>query len=138
MKRLPTSMATCSLPTSSLQASSSPFTGVTSGVPTKALMCSSGPFFSPNYPPPTTASKPSAVKTSEGSDNQVLRKLLNSVVKIQELLEKTLLSTGDSEKLDSEFESFTTAALSTCQIPFFIPQQLCLSLPLDHHPQTCL
>jgi hypothetical protein len=88
------------LPTSSLQASSSAFTGVTSSVSTKATICSSGPFFSPNYPPPTTASNPSAVKTSEVSDKQVLKKLLNSVEKIQELLEKTLLSAVDSEKLD--------------------------------------
>ena len=97
MKRLPTSMATCSLPTSSLQASSSAFTGVTSSASTKAPMCSSGPFFSPNFPPPTTASNPSAVKTSDDSDNQVLKKLLNSVEKIQELLEKTLLSAVNSE-----------------------------------------
>ena len=112
MKVLPASMVTCSLPTRPLLASSSAFTGLTSSVSTQAPMCSSVPFFSTKYPPPS-ASKSAAVTTSEGSTDQVLKQLLTSVEKIQEVLEKTLLSAGHSEKIGSEFESFTTAALSS-------------------------
>ena len=76
----------------------------------QAPLCSNVDF-SPNYPPPTI-SKQSGIDASQGLDtqNQVLKKLLTSVEKIQEVLEKTMHSAGYG---DSECESFTTAAMSS-------------------------
>ena len=85
---------------------------------------SSPVIFSPNYPPPT-ASRPSGRDSSPGMDNEVLKKLLTSVEKIQEALEKTLLSAGID---DSESESFNTAALSS--------SSRCSSLSTDYGSQS--
>ena len=100
---------------SPIRTPSSPIAGATS---------TSSVIFSPNYPPPT-ASKPSGRDSSLGMDNQVLKKLLTSVEKIQEVLEKTLLSAGND---DSEFESFNTAALSS--------SSRCSSLSTDYGSQS--
>ena len=112
MKALPTTSGALSYPrvscASSPRTSSSPITGVTSSMSSQAPICSNV-VFSPNYPPPTT-SKPTGIDASLGLDNQVLKKILNSVEKIQEVLEKTMLSPGYG---DSDSESFTTAAMSS-------------------------
>ena len=106
MKTMPTTLPRVSV-ASSHMTSSSPITGVTSRMSTQAPC--SNVVFSPSYPPPTT-SKHTGIDASQGLDNQVLKKLLTSVEKIQEVLEKTMHSAGYG---GSEFESFTTAAMSS-------------------------
>ena len=95
MKALGTTLGTCPAPRASV--GSSPITGVTLNMSAQAPLCSNVAF-SPNYPPPTT-SKHSGVDASEGLDNQnqVLKKLLISVEKIQEVLENTMHSAGYSD-----------------------------------------
>ena len=116
MKPLPSTLVIYSVSrvsaASSLQTSSLPFKGMSSSVSPQAPVCSSVPFFSPAYPHPTSP-KHSEVDASNGLDSQVLKKLLSSVEKIQEVLEKTLLSAGNGDQTDSEFNSFTTAAMSS-------------------------
>ena len=111
-------------------------------------LCSSVPLFSPSYPPPPSAPNPSTRVAPQGcvSDNETLKKLVTSVEKIKELLENALVTGSKSEQSDSEFESFTSAAmtsssklssLSTGTNPSFIPLQV-LHLSHPYHHQLCL
>ena len=119
MKMFPTSLSTCSVPstsvTSSSMAFSSALTGVTSSMSSQVPLCSSVPLFSPNYPPPPSAPNPSTRVAPQGcvSDNETLKKLVTSVEKIKELLENALVTGSKSEQSDSEFESFTSAAMTS-------------------------
>ena len=93
MKTLPASMGpstSSSMSAAALSSPTSPVAGVTTAnASSRAPLCSNVPFFSPNYPPPT-APLSSGVDAGQVFDDQVLKKLLNSVEKIQTLLEKTL------------------------------------------------
>ena len=119
MKMFPTSVSTGSVPsqsvTSSAMATSSALTGGTTSMSSQVPLCSSVPLFSPNYPPPSSAPNPSTGVAQQVcvSDNETVKKLVTSVQKIEELLEKALVSASKSEQSDSEFESFTSAAM-TC------------------------
>ena len=118
MKVFPTSLSSCSVPststTSSSMASPPAFTGVTSSVSSQVLLCSNVPSFNPNHPPPIR-STPSAENAPHGCvvDNETLKTLVKSVQKIQVLLENGLASASNSEQSDSEFESFTSAAMTS-------------------------
>ena len=118
MRVLPTSMSTCSFPstsvtTSSLASSTVP-TGVTSSASAQVPLCASVPFFSPNYPPPTSSNSSPVKSTQESvSEKHVLEKILNTVEKIHNLMERAAVYADNGSRSDSEFESFSSATMSS-------------------------
>ena len=119
MKTLPRTSVSSAMP-SLFVAPSNP----TPSSPVPGATSNSRVVFKPNFPQPTT-SNPSGRDASKGLDDQVLKKLLISVEKIQEILETNMLSTGNG---DSKFESFTTAAMSS--------SSRCSSLSTDYGSQS--
>ena len=98
MKVLPTSMSACLSPQISVK---------TSPLATKTTASASQvPIYSPSYPPPNVTHC-SVVK----SESNVLEKILTTLEKIHDVLEKK--PAVSSDETDSEFESFTSAAFST-------------------------
>ena len=129
MKVFPTSLSSCSVPststTSSSMASPSAFTGVTSSVSSQVPLCSNVPSFNPNHPPPNRSTS-SAGNATQGcvADNETLKTLVKSVQKIQVLLENALASASNSEQSDSEFESFTSAAMKSSSKMSSLPTEM--------------
>ena len=136
MKMFPTSVSAGSVPspsvTSSSTTTSSALAGVTTSMSSQVPLCSSVPLFSPNYPPPSSAPNPSTGVAHQVcvSDNETVKKLVTSVQKIEELLEKALVSASKSEQSDSEFESFTSATM-TCS-----SKNQCVAQPLTPVDQS--
>ena len=77
-------------------------------------LCSNVPLFSKNQHLPLSAPIPSTEISLKScvSDNETLKQLVKSVQKIQELLEIAFVP-ANSEPSDSEFESFSSAAMTS-------------------------
>ena len=109
MKVLPTSLSTCPSPSTSVTTSSLPTataTKVTSSASRKGPSLGNIPSFCPQYPPPAREIFPLV-----NSENNVLVKILSTLEKIHDVLEKKPAVQSDTS--DSEFESFTSAAFTT-------------------------
>ena len=125
MRVLPTSMSAC-LSTGTF-VTTSPVSSVTTARVTSSA--SQVPIYSPPYPPPTD-SKCSLVQ----SETPVLEKILATLEKIHDVLEKKPVTSSDES--DSEFESFTSAAFSTSSDQNCISQMSSLPSSFSSHSST--
>ena len=115
MKVLPTSLSSAGMLPSVPVTTSSPMP-----VPATRVSPSNVPCFSPAYPPPAPETFPFV-----NSQGNVLDKILCTLEKIHDVMEKQTVVTRDAS--DSEFESFTSAAFSNSSdqdnssVPFSSP-----------------
>ena len=122
MRVLPSSTSTLSRPsmstTTSSLTTSIASTGVSSSASAQVPLCSNIPFFNPHSPPPMSKPILSENRNKASSpDVHVLEKILNSVDKIHNILERAkVFSDKEIHQSDSEFESFSSVISSSSKM----------------------